>query len=58
MFFNFLQVNGGSPAERAGLIAGDAVIRINNVDVYNLLHKEAQDVIVRSGSNFDMVIQR
>lgn len=52
------KVNGGSPAERAGLTAGDAVIKINNVDVYNLLHKEAQDVIVRSGHNFDMVIQR
>lgn len=52
------KVNGGSPAERAGLIAGDSVIKINNVDVYNLLHKEAQDVIVRSGLNFDMVIQR
>ncbi|KAF7279567.1 hypothetical protein GWI33_007030 [Rhynchophorus ferrugineus] len=51
-------VNGGSPAERAGLVAGDSVIKINNIDVYNLLHKEAQDVIVRSGSNFDMVIQR
>ncbi|XP_076269429.1 Z band alternatively spliced PDZ-motif protein 52 isoform X2 [Rhynchophorus ferrugineus] len=52
------KVNGGSPAERAGLVAGDSVIKINNIDVYNLLHKEAQDVIVRSGSNFDMVIQR
>ncbi|ERL87059.1 hypothetical protein D910_04460, partial [Dendroctonus ponderosae] len=52
------KVNGGSPAERAGLIAGDAVIKINNVDVYNLLHKEAQDVIVRAGSSFEMVIQR
>ncbi|KAH1013365.1 hypothetical protein HUJ04_002365 [Dendroctonus ponderosae] len=51
-------VNGGSPAERAGLIAGDAVIKINNVDVYNRLHKEAQDVIVRAGSSFEMVIQR
>ncbi|CAG9771182.1 unnamed protein product [Ceutorhynchus assimilis] len=52
------KVNGGSPAERAGLIAGDAVIRINNVDVYNLLHKEAQDVIVRAGNSFEMAIQR
>uniref|UniRef100_A0AAR5PL69 PDZ and LIM domain protein Zasp n=1 Tax=Dendroctonus ponderosae TaxID=77166 RepID=A0AAR5PL69_DENPD len=52
------KVNGGSPAERAGLIAGDAVIKINNVDVYNRLHKEAQDVIVRAGSSFEMVIQR
>ncbi|KAL1491447.1 hypothetical protein ABEB36_012045 [Hypothenemus hampei] len=52
------KVNGGSPAERAGLIAGDSVIKINNVDVFNLLHKEAQDVIVRAGSSFEMVIQR
>ncbi|XP_050309317.1 PDZ and LIM domain protein Zasp isoform X4 [Anthonomus grandis grandis] len=52
------KVNGGSPAERAGLIAGDSVIRINNTDVFNLLHKEAQDVIVRAGNNFEMVIQR
>ncbi|XP_066260038.1 PDZ and LIM domain protein Zasp isoform X1 [Euwallacea similis] len=52
------KVNGGSPAERAGLIAGDSVIRINNVDVYNLAHKDAQDVIVRAGPGFEMVIQR
>ncbi|XP_060518786.1 PDZ and LIM domain protein Zasp-like [Cylas formicarius] len=52
------KVNGGSPAERAGLIAGDSVIKINNTDVFNLSHKEAQDVIVRAGPSFDMVITR
>ncbi|XP_051156752.1 PDZ and LIM domain protein Zasp isoform X10 [Leptopilina boulardi] len=52
------KVNGGSPAEAAGLKAGDAVIRVNNTDMFNLRHKDAQDVIVRAGNNFEMTIQR
>lgn len=52
------QVNGGSPAERAGLVAGDSVIKINNVDVFNLRHKDAQDVIVRAGPAFEVTVQR
>ncbi|XP_067629377.1 PDZ and LIM domain protein Zasp isoform X11 [Eurosta solidaginis] len=52
------KVNGGSLAEKAGLIPGDALIRINDVDVYNLRHKDAQDIVVRSGNNFVLTIQR
>ncbi|KAF3427769.1 hypothetical protein E2986_11123 [Frieseomelitta varia] len=51
-------VNNGSPAEAAGLRAGDAVIRVNNTEVYNLRHKDAQDVIVRAGNNFELTVQR
>lgn len=56
--FLLLQVNVGSPAERAGLVAGDSVIKINNTDVFNLRHKDAQDVIVRAGGSFEMTVQR
>uniref|UniRef100_A0A1I8Q492 PDZ and LIM domain protein Zasp n=1 Tax=Stomoxys calcitrans TaxID=35570 RepID=A0A1I8Q492_STOCA len=52
------KVNGGSLAEKAGLVPGDAVIKINDVDVFNLRHKEAQDIVVRSGNNFVMTVQR
>ncbi|CAH1236624.1 unnamed protein product [Diabrotica balteata] len=52
------KVNVGSPAERAGLVAGDAVIKINNTDVYNLRHKDAQDVVVRAGPSFEISVQR
>nr|XP_050850005.1 PDZ and LIM domain protein Zasp isoform X5 [Vespula vulgaris] len=52
------KVNGGSPAEAAGLRAGDAVIKVNNTEMYNLRHKDAQDVIVRAGNNFEMTVQR
>ncbi|XP_076753181.1 PDZ and LIM domain protein Zasp isoform X6 [Xylocopa sonorina] len=52
------KVNTGSPAEAAGLKAGDAVIRVNNTEVYNLRHKDAQDVIVRAGNNFELTVQR
>ncbi|TMW44197.1 hypothetical protein DOY81_010723 [Sarcophaga bullata] len=37
---------------------GDAVIKINDVDVYNLRHKDAQDIVVRSGNNFVITVQR
>ncbi|KAF5296874.1 hypothetical protein FQA39_LY12392 [Lamprigera yunnana] len=53
-----IKIIGGSPAERAGLIAGDTVIKINNTEVYNLRHKDAQDVILRAGPSFDVTIQR
>lgn len=52
------KVNGGSLAERAGLLVGDAVIRVNNVDVSDMRHKEAQDTIVRAGNNFEVTVQR
>ncbi|XP_037910720.1 PDZ and LIM domain protein Zasp isoform X2 [Hermetia illucens] len=52
------KVNGGSLAEQAGLLAGDALLKVNNVDVYNMRHKDAQDLIVRSGNSFDITIQR
>lgn len=52
------QVNGGSPAEKAGLQAGDAVLRINNVDATALRHKDAQDVIVRAGNTYELAVQR
>ncbi|XP_050464712.1 PDZ and LIM domain protein Zasp isoform X7 [Cataglyphis hispanica] len=52
------KVNSGSPAEAAGLKAGDAVIKVNTTDMYNLRHKDAQDVIVKAGNNFEMTVQR
>ncbi|XP_032453053.1 PDZ and LIM domain protein Zasp isoform X6 [Nasonia vitripennis] len=52
------KVNNGSPAEAAGLRAGDAVIRVNSTDMFNLRHKDAQDVIVRAGNNFELTVQR
>ncbi|CAD6998658.1 unnamed protein product [Ceratitis capitata] len=57
-FVTHSAVNGGSLAEKAGLIPGDAVLKINDVDVFNLRHKDAQDVVVRSGNNFVLTIQR
>lgn len=56
--FHSLQVNIGSIADQAGLIAGDSVIKVNNVDVYALRHKDAQDIIVRSGNSFEITVQR
>ncbi|XP_035458166.1 PDZ and LIM domain protein Zasp isoform X5 [Spodoptera frugiperda] len=52
------KVNGGSAAERAGLQAGDALIRVNNTDVYLLRHQEAQDTIRAAGGNLELTVQR
>jgi len=52
------KVNGGSPAEKAGLQAGDAVIKVNDVEVFSLRHKEAQDYIVKAGNNFELIVER
>ncbi|XP_055690935.1 PDZ and LIM domain protein Zasp isoform X5 [Lutzomyia longipalpis] len=52
------KVAGGSIAANAGLVAGDAVIKVNGMDVYNLRHKDAQDAVVRGGNNFEISVQR
>ncbi|CAH0749814.1 unnamed protein product [Diatraea saccharalis] len=52
------KVNGGSAAERAGLQAGDALIRVNNTDVYTLRHQEAQDAIRAAGTALELTVQR
>ncbi|CAO1439399.1 unnamed protein product [Diamesa hyperborea] len=52
------KVNTGSIADKAGLQAGDAVVRVNEADLYNLRHKDAQDAIVRAGTSFELIVQR
>lgn len=53
-----MEVVGGSLADKAGLIPGDAVVKVNDYDVFSLRHKDAQDIIVRSGNCFDPTLQR
>lgn len=45
-------------AEKAGLRVGDALIRVNNTDIYQLRHKDAQDAVSRAGNNFELVVSR
>jgi len=52
------KVNGGSLAEKAGLRVGDALIRVNTTDIFQLRHKEAQDTVARAGNNFELVVSR
>ncbi|XP_050419792.1 PDZ and LIM domain protein Zasp isoform X5 [Adelges cooleyi] len=52
------KVNFGSLAEQAGLQVGDALVRVNNQDVYDVKHKDAQDVILRAGNAFEITVQR
>ncbi|XP_032783624.1 PDZ and LIM domain protein Zasp isoform X7 [Daphnia magna] len=52
------KVNGGSLAEKAGLRVGDALIRVNTTDIFQLRHKEAQDAVARAGNNFELVVSR
>ncbi|XP_052898563.1 PDZ and LIM domain protein Zasp isoform X3 [Anopheles moucheti] len=52
------RVNGGSVADQAGLMAGDALIKVNGTEVFNMRHKEAQDVIVAAGNSFELAVSR
>jgi hypothetical protein len=52
------KVNVGSIADKAGLIAGDALIKVNSEELFNLRHKDAQDAIVRAGSTFELTVSR
>lgn len=48
----------GSIADQAGLVVGDALIKVNNTEAFNLRHKDAQDLIVQSGNTFEITVQR
>uniref|UniRef100_A0A1Q3FVA4 Putative adaptor protein enigma n=1 Tax=Culex tarsalis TaxID=7177 RepID=A0A1Q3FVA4_CULTA len=52
------RVNGGSVADQAGLMPGDALVKVNSTEVFNLRHKEAQDVIVAAGNSFELTVSR
>ncbi|XP_058829437.1 PDZ and LIM domain protein Zasp-like isoform X3 [Topomyia yanbarensis] len=52
------RVNGGSVADQAGLLPGDALVKVNNTEVFNLRHKEAQDVIIAAGNSFELTVSR
>uniref|UniRef100_A0A336MEA4 CSON014743 protein n=1 Tax=Culicoides sonorensis TaxID=179676 RepID=A0A336MEA4_CULSO len=52
------KVNVGSIADKAGLLAGDALIKVNNEELFNLRHKDAQDAIVRAGASFELTVSR
>ncbi|XP_058066812.1 PDZ and LIM domain protein Zasp-like isoform X3 [Anopheles bellator] len=52
------RVNGGSVTDQAGLMAGDALIKVNGTEVFNMRHKEAQDVIVAAGNSFELTVSR
>lgn len=58
IFLSVQQVNTGSIADKAGLKAGDGLVRLNSTDLFNLRHKEAQDAIVKAGGAFELVVQR
>jgi len=58
MFICFSQVNGDSPAEASGLHPGDVIVAVNGKDVQHLRHKDAQDVILRSGNTFQLTVAR
>ncbi|XP_055532277.1 PDZ and LIM domain protein Zasp-like isoform X12 [Wyeomyia smithii] len=52
------RVNVGSVSDQAGLMPGDALVKVNNTEVFNLRHKEAQDVIVAAGNSFELTVSR
>lgn len=51
-------MNPGGLAEQAGLMSGDAILKIQGHNTDGMKHKEAQDAILRAGNNIEMVIQR
>lgn len=55
---NIQKITPGSIAERAGLQAGDLVVRINSSDVKWMRHEDAKMEIIRSGNDIEMLIER
>uniref|UniRef100_A0A182SHF9 PDZ domain-containing protein n=1 Tax=Anopheles maculatus TaxID=74869 RepID=A0A182SHF9_9DIPT len=40
------------------MMAGDALIKVNGTEVFNMRHKDAQDVIVAAGNSFELTVSR
>ncbi|CAG7718272.1 unnamed protein product [Allacma fusca] len=53
-----LKVSGGSIAEQNNLSPGDAILAINGQDTSRLKHKDAQDLIARSGNTVEFIVQK
>lgn len=50
------QVQSGSLADKGGLKVGDIIAKICGHSAEGMLHKEAQDVILRAGNNLDITV--
>lgn len=50
-------VEGGT-AERAGLLEGDVVVRINNKPTINMTHEDAHRELVAAGTEFVLGVLR
>lgn len=51
------QVSPGSIAGQAGLKAGDAILKIGDVDVVGCTHELARGEMIRSGNEVDLTVQ-
>lgn len=55
---SILSVAPGSVADLAGLRAGDAIVKINDMDTSWMEHSRAKTEIVRCGNDFRLTIRR
>lgn len=53
-----LQVQPNSVAERCGLQAGDAILKINDMPADTLAHDDAKAEIIRSGDEIHVYVAR
>ena len=51
-------MTAGSAAATLGLCAGDALVRLDDVDLQTLRHKEALDLIAGAGNHFQLSVLR
>ncbi|CAG0887796.1 unnamed protein product [Cyprideis torosa] len=55
---SILKVASGSAAEKSGLQAGDILVSIQGKDASIMTHKEVQSLVMRSGTTFEVMVQR
>jgi len=55
---NIQQITPGSVADRAGVRAGDLILKINKSDTYNMRHEDAKMEIIRSCNDFELLVER
>lgn len=45
-------------AEQAGLMAGDTILKLNELDMRKLRHQDALDAIAKAGNRFQLNVAR
>lgn len=58
LYFLLRKVTIGGLADKAGLRAGDVIIKLNGEPMHQLTHADAHNRIINAGNDFELTVAR